>query len=171
MTFPRNVGQVPIYYNYKSSGRPDPEKDKGVVFWSHYIDEKHTPLYPFGYGLSYSKFEYSNLKLDRTTFSAGGKIAVSVDITNNSKVAGKEVVQWYIRDLVGSFARPVKELKGFDLVELKPFETKTVNFTINEETIQFHTANSNWEAENGEFKVFVGGNSETTIMSDFQYAE
>ena len=171
MTFPRNVGQLPLYYNYKSTGRPDPEKDKGVVFWSHYIDEKHTPLYPFGYGLSYSKFEYSNLKLDKSTLSAGGKIAVSVNISNNSKVAGREVVQWYIRDLVGSFARPVKELKGFDLVELKPFETKTVNFIINEETIQFYTANSKWEAEQGEFKVFVGGNSETTIMADFRYLE
>ncbi len=171
MTFPRNVGQLPIYYNHKSTGRPDPEKDKDVVFWSHYIDEKHTPLYPFGYGLSYSKFEYSNLKLDKTTFSDGGRIAVSVDIMNNSKVAGKEIVQWYIRDLVGSFARPVKELKGFDLIELKPFETKTVNFTINEETIQFYTANSKWEAEKGEFKVFVGGNSESTIMADFQYLE
>jgi beta-glucosidase len=171
MTFPRNVGQLPLYYNYKSTGRPDPEKDKGVVFWSHYIDEKHTPLYPFGYGLSYSKFEYSNLKLDKTTFSDGERIAVSVDITNNSRVAGKEIVQWYIRDLVGSFARPVKELKGFDLVELKPFETKTVNFIINEETIQFYTSNSKWEAEKGEFKVFVGGNSETTIMADFQYVE
>jgi beta-glucosidase len=171
MTFPRNVGQLPLYYNYKSTGRPDPEKDKGVVFWSHYIDEKHTPLYPFGYGLSYSKFEYSNLKLDKSTLSAGGKIAVSVNISNNSKVAGREVVQWYIRDLLGSFARPVKELKGFDLVELKPFETKTVNFIINEETIQFYTANSKWEAEQGEFKVFVGGNSETTIMADFRYLE
>jgi beta-glucosidase len=171
MTFPRNVGQLPLYYNYKSTGRPDPEKDKGVVFWSHYIDEKHTPLYPFGYGLSYSKFEYSNLKLDKSTFSNGGRIVVSVDITNNSKVAGREVVQWYIRDLVGSFSRPVKELKGFDLVDLKPFETKTVNFIINEETIQFYTANSKWEAEKGEFKVFVGGNSETTIMADFQYVE
>ncbi len=171
MTFPRNVGQLPIYYNYKSTGRPDPEKDNGVVFWSHYSDEKHTPLYPFGYGLSYSKFEYSNLKLNKTTFSNGGRIVVSVDITNNSKVAGKEIVQWYIRDLVGSFARPVKELKGFDLVELKPFETKTVNFIINEETIQFYTSNSKWEAEKGEFKVFVGGNSETTIMADFQYVE
>jgi beta-glucosidase len=171
MTFPRNVGQLPLYYNYKSTGRPDPEKDNGVVFWSHYSDEKHTPLYPFGYGLSYSKFEYANLKLDKTTFSDGGRITVSVDITNNSKVAGKEIVQWYIRDLVGSFARPVKELKGFDLVELKPFETKTVNFMINEETIQFYTANSKWEAEKGEFKVFVGGNSEATLMADFQYRE
>ena len=171
MTFPRNVGQLPLYYNYKSTGRPDSEKDSGVVFWSHYSDEKHTPLYPFGYGLSYSKFEYANLKLDKTTFSDRGKITVSVDITNNSKVAGKEIIQWYIRDLVGSFARPVKELKGFDLVELKPFETKTVNFMINEETIQFYTANSKWEAEKGEFKVFVGGNSEATLMADFQYLE
>ena len=169
MTFPRNVGQLPIYYNYKSTGRPAAEQDKDVVFWSHYSDEKNTPLYPFGYGLSYSKFEYSNLKLDKTSFSESGNIVVSVNLKNNSKVAGKEIVQWYIRDLVGSFARPIKELKGFEMVELKPFETKTIQFIINKKTIEFYTANSKWEAEDGEFKVFVGGNSETTIDGDFQY--
>ncbi len=169
MTFPRNVGQLPIYYNYKSTGRPDPDKDPGVVFWSHYIDEKHTPLYPFGYGLSYSKFEYSNLQLSKASFSKNEKIVVSVDLKNNSEVAGKEVVQFYIRDLVGSYARPVKELKGFEMVELNPFETKTITFIINEKTIEFYTVNSKWEAESGEFNVFVGGNSETTIKADFQY--
>jgi len=169
MTFPRNVGQLPIYYNFKSTGRPDPEKDPGVVFWSHYIDEKHTPLYPFGYGLSYSKFEYSNLRLNKTSFSKNEEILVSVDLKNNSEVAGKEVVQLYIRDLVGSYARPVKELKGFEMVELNPFETKTITFIINEETIKFYTVNSKWEAESGEFNVFVGGNSETAIKADFQF--
>ncbi|MFN9113221.1 MAG: glycoside hydrolase family 3 C-terminal domain-containing protein, partial [Bacteroidota bacterium] len=128
MTFPRSIGQVPIYYNYKSTGRPVAEKDKDVVFWSHYIDEKHVPLYPFGYGLSYSNFEYSNLKLDKTSFGDNEKILVSVLLKNNSAVPGKEVVQWYIRDLVGSFTRPVKELKGFEIVELSPFETREVTF-------------------------------------------
>ncbi len=169
MTFPRNVGQLPIYYNYKSTGRPDSDKDPGVVFWSHYIDEKHTPLYPFGYGLSYSKFEYSNLQLNKISFSKNEKIVVSVDLKNNSEVAGKEVVQFYIRDLVGSYARPVKELKGFEMVELNPFEKKTITFIINEKTIEFYTVNSKWEAESGEFNIFVGGNSETTIKADFQY--
>lgn len=169
MTFPRNVGQVPIYYNYKSTGRPVAEKDKDVVFWSHYIDEKHVPLYPFGYGLSYSNFEYSNLKLDKTSFGDNEKILVSVLLKNNSPVPGKEVVQWYIRDMVGSFTRPVKELKGFEIVELSPFETREVTFVINKSTIEFYNANSKWEAEPGEFKVFVGGNSETSLAVDFQY--
>jgi len=169
MTFPRNVGQLPIYYNYKSTGRPMQEKDPDVVFWSHYIDEKNNPLYPFGYGLSYSKFEYSNIQLDKTSFSENGNIKVSVDLKNNSEIIGKEVVQLYIRDLVGSFARPVKELKGFEMVELKPFESKTITFIINQKTIEFYTANSKWEAEPGDFKVFVGGNSEATLEADFQY--
>jgi len=169
MTFPRNVGQLPIYYNYKSTGRPIQEKDPGVVFWSHYSDEKNAPLFPFGYGLSYSKFEYSNLQLDKTSFSEKGKIKVSVDLKNNSEIIGKEVVQWYIRDLIGSYTRPIKELKGFEIVELKPFETKTITFIINEKTIEFYTVNSLWEAEPGKFKVFVGGNSEAAIEADFQY--
>ena len=169
MTFPRSVGQVPLYYNYKSTGRPAAEKDINVVFWSHYSDEMHTPLYPFGFGLSYSTFEYSNLKLDKTSFSKNGNIIASVHLKNNSPIAGKEIVQWYIRDLAGSFTRPVKELKGFELVELSPFESKTVNFVISEQTIEFYTANSAWESEGGEFKVFVGGNSATTMEADFQY--
>ena len=169
MTFPRSVGQLPIYYNYKSTGRPMQEKDPDVVFWSHYIDEKNNPLYPFGYGLSYSKFEYSNIQLDKTSFSENGNIKVSVDLKNNSEIIGKEVVQLYIRDLVGSFARPVKELKGFEMVELKPFESKTITFIINQKTIEFYTSNSKWEAEPGDFKVFVGGNSEATLEADFQY--
>jgi beta-glucosidase len=169
MTFPRNVGQLPLYYNYKSNGRPNQEKDPNVVFWSHYSDEKNAPLYPFGYGLSYSKFEYSNLKLDKTSFTENESITVSVDLKNNSEVAGKEVVQLYIRDLVGSFARPIKELKDFEIIELKPFETTTITFRINNKTIEFYTANSTWEAEQGDFKVFVGGSSEATLEADFQY--
>lgn len=170
MTFPRSVGQLPIFYNYKSTGRPVPEKDKEVVFWSHYGDEENTPQYPFGYGLSYSKFEYSDLSLNKSIFSKNGKIEVSVTLKNNSAVAGKEVVQWYIRDVVGSFARPVKELKGFEMVALKPYETKKVTFIIDEKTIEFYTTNSKWEAEIGEFKIFVGGNSASTIEADFQYS-
>ena len=140
------------------------------VFWSHYSDEKNTPLYPFGYGLSYSKFDYSNLKLSANTFSKNGEIKVSVTLKNSGKVAGKEVVQLYIRDLIGSVTRPVKELKGFEMVELQPNESKIVTFTINEKTIEFFTANSKWEAEPGDFKVFVGGSSATTLESGFQYS-
>ena len=169
MTFPRNVAQLPLYYNYKSTGRPFQEKDPSVVFWSHYSDEMNAPLYPFGYGLSYSKFEYSNLQLDKTSFSKNGNIVVSVTLKNNSEIAGKEVVQLYIRDLVGSFTRPVKELKDFQMINLKPFETKIITFIINEKTIEFYTVNSKWEAELGDFKVFIGGNSQTTLEADFQY--
>ena len=168
MTFPRNVGQVPIYYNYKNTGRPvmnEPES----VFWSHYIDEKNTPLYPFGYGLSYSKFEYSNLELSKKAFSDNGQMEVSVTLKNTGKYAGKEVVQLYIRDLFASVTRPVKELKGFEMIELQPNESKKVSFIINKKTIEFFTANSKWEAEAGDFKVFVGGSSVETLEGDFQY--
>jgi beta-glucosidase len=169
MTFPRNVGQVPIYYNYKNTGRPvmnEPES----VFWSHYIDEKNTPLYPFGYGLSYSKFEYSDLQLSNSSFSKNGKIEVSIKVKNTGKVTGKEVVQLYIRDLIGSITRPVQELKGFEMIELQPNETKTVAFTIDEKTIEFFTAKLKWEAEPGDFNVFIGGSSAKTVQGNFQYS-
>ncbi|WP_121364770.1 beta-glucosidase BglX [Flavobacterium limicola] len=169
MTFPRNVGQIPIYYNYKNTGRPvmnEPES----VFWSHYIDEKNTPLYPFGHGLSYSKFEYSDLQVSSKTFAENGKIEVSVNLKNTGKVNGKEVVQLYIRDLIGSITRPVKELKGFEMIELQPNETKKVVFTIDEKTIEYFTANRKWEAEAGDFKVFIGGSSVTKLEGDFQYS-
>ncbi|MFV8352099.1 beta-glucosidase BglX [Flavobacterium sp. XS2P14] len=168
MTFPRNVGQLPLYYNYKNTGRPimnEPES----VFWSHYIDEKNTPLYPFGHGLSYSKFEYSNLQLSSNSFAKSGKIEVSVTIKNTGSVAGKEVVQLYIRDLIGSVTRPVKELKGFEIADLQPNETKKVVFTIDEKTIEYFTANRKWEAESGDFKVFVGGSSITKLEGNFQF--
>ncbi|OGS81735.1 MAG: glycosyl hydrolase [Flavobacteria bacterium RIFCSPLOWO2_12_FULL_31_7] len=168
MTFPRNVGQLPIYYNYKNTGRPSMNEPESV-FWSHYSDEKNTPQFAFGYGLSYSKFEYSDLKLSANSFSNNGKILVSVTLKNNSNVAGKEVVQLYIRDLIGSTTRPVKELKGFEMVTLSPFESKTITFEINEETIVFYTANQKWEAEAGDFKVFVGGSSDKTLEANFEF--
>lgn len=168
MTFPRNIGQVPLYYNAKSTGRPV-MNEQDSVFWTHYIDEKNTPLYPFGFGLSYAKFEYSDLKLSSSTFAKDGKIDVSINVKNSGKVAGKEVVQLYIRDLIGSITRPVKELKGFEMIELQPNETKKVVFSIDEKTIQYFTANSRWEAEAGDFKVFIGGNSEKTMEADFQF--
>jgi len=167
MTFPRSVGQVPIYYNYKNTGRPSTNEPESV-FWSHYTDQKNTPLYPFGYGLSYAKFEYSNLDLSNTTFAKGGHITLSFTLKNTGSVTGKEVVQLYIRDLVGSLTRPVKELKNFKLVELQPNEAKRIEFTIDEKMLQFYTANNQWEAETGDFKVFVGGNSVETLEADFK---
>jgi beta-glucosidase len=168
MTFPRNVGQLPIYYNHKNTGRPimtEPDS----VFWSHYIDEKNTPLYPFGYGLSYTQFEYSNLSVSKDSFSGNDQIEVTVTIKNTGKYKGKEVVQMYIRDLIASITRPVMELKGFEMVELLPNESRKVSFVINKKTIEFFTANSKWEAEAGDFKVFVGGSSAKTLEKDFQY--
>jgi beta-glucosidase len=168
MTFPRNVGQLPMYYNYKNTGRPvmnEPES----VFWSHYIDEKNTPQFAFGFGLSYSKFEYSNLKLSSDTFAKSGKITVSVQVKNTSKVAGKEVVQLYIRDIIGSVTRPVKELKGFEMVELQAGEMKEVRFEIDQKTITYYTANNVWEAEAGDFNVFVGGSSDKTLEANFTF--
>ena len=166
MSFPRNVGQVPIYYNYKNTGRPV-DKDSNV-FWSHYIDVEKTPLYPFGYGLSYSTFEYSDLKLNGTSFNIGSDVNVSVTIKNTSDVDGKEVVQLYIRDLVGSITRPVRELKGFELVALKAGEIKTINFTLNNETLGFYNNDGEFVVEPGNFKLFVGGSSTTILDMDFE---
>jgi beta-glucosidase len=167
MTFPRHVGQLPIYYNHKNTGRPAANEPE-IVFWSHYIDEKNSPLFAFGHGLSYSKFEYSQLKVSSSTFSKGETIQVQVELKNNSAVEGKEVVQLYIRDVVGSFTRPVKELKGFEMVTLKPFETKVVTFSIDQNMLAYFTANKIWEAEPGIFKVFVGGSSEQLLETEIE---
>ncbi|WP_418509839.1 beta-glucosidase BglX [Corallibacter sp.] len=165
MTFPRNVGQVPIYYNYKNTGRPVDKDDN--VFWSHYVDVDKTPLYPFGHGLSYTSFEYSDLKLNASTFSVNDDVQVSVTVTNTGKVEGKEVVQLYIRDLVGSITRPVKELKAFEMITLQPGVSKTVNFVLNKEALGFYNNEGKYVIESGDFKVFLGGSSDTVLEADF----
>ncbi len=165
VSFPRSVGQVPLYYNIKNTGRPT--NVDSMVFWSHYTDEKNTALFPFGYGLSYTSFEYKNIEVSTPSFSAGGAITVSITVTNTGKRKGKEVVQLYIRDLVASITRPIKELKGFELIELEAGKSRTISFTINEEIIRFYTANKKWEAEPGEFKVFVGGSSKASLEASF----
>lgn len=166
MTFPRRVGQVPIYYNYKNTGRPT--NKEGNVFWSHYIDSENTPLYSFGHGLSYTTFKYSNLKLNGKQFKIGDDVTVSVDVKNTGAYDGKEVVQLYIRDLVGSVTRPVRELKGFELVEIKTGETKTITFKLDKETLGFYNNQGEYVIESGDFKVFVGGNSIHTLDADFE---
>ena len=168
MTFPRNVGQVPIYYNHKNTGRPKMNEPESV-FWSHYIDEKNSPLFPFGFGLSYTTFAYSNLQLSNNSFSEKGQIEVSITVKNTGKKAGKEVVQLYIQDLIASNTRPVKELKDFKMIELQPDQSQKVTFILNEETIAFYTANQVWEAEAGDFKIFIGTNAENTSESNFSY--
>lgn len=165
MTFPRNVGQLPLYYNHKNTGRPAANEPE-IVFWSHFIDEKNSPLFAFGHGLSYSKFEYSQLKVSSSSFTKGESIQVQVELKNNSAVEGKEVVQLYVRDVVGSFTRPVKELKGFEMVSLKPFESKVVTFSIDQNMLAYYTANKIWEAEPGTFKVYVGGSSDQLVETE-----
>ena len=159
MTFPRNVGQVPLYYNHKNTGRPNLPESK-TVFWSHYNDVKNTPLYPFGYGLSYTTFDYGTIKTTNS-FDLDQKITVSVAITNTGKRKGKEVVQLYIRDKYASITRPVKELKGFELLELLPGEKKIVDFELTEKELGFYDNKGNWILEKGEFDIFIGGNSQT----------
>lgn len=165
MSFPRSVGQVPVYYNHKNTGRPV-STEPDMVFWSHYIDQENTPLYPFGHGLSYTTFNYSNLKVTNN-YASDKEVLVSVDVTNSGTVDGKEVVQLYIRDLYASVTRPVKELKGFELLELKAGETKTVNFTLTGAELGFYSNTKEWLVEQGDFKVFVGGSSETVLEDDF----
>ncbi|WP_159021512.1 beta-glucosidase BglX [Formosa sp. L2A11] len=167
-TFPRNVGQVPLFYNHKNTGRPlGNSEGKFEKFKSNYIDVRNEPLYPFGYGLSYTTFDYSNLDLDKSTMNMAGEINVSVDVTNSGDYDGKEVVQLYIRDLVGSVTRPVKELKGFQKVLIKKGETQTITFKISVEDLKFYNSNLDFVAEPGEFEVFVGTNSDTKMMKAF----
>ncbi|WP_144892119.1 beta-glucosidase BglX [Flavobacterium tiangeerense] len=166
MSFPRNVGQCPIYYNLYNTGRPT-NKDQNV-FWSHYIDVEKTPLYPFGYGLSYTSFEYKNLKLAKTSFQKGEKIELSVDVTNTGDVDGKEVVQLYINDVAASLVRPVKELKGFELIALKKGETKTVQFTLTDKELGFYDNTGKFLTESGLFNVMVGWNSNEGLTSKFE---
>jgi beta-glucosidase len=166
ITFPRNVGQVPIYYNNYSTGRPiDVDKN---VFWSHYTDVEKTPLYPFGFGLSYTSFEYKNLKLDKSKLVKGETVSVSVEVTNTGNYDGKEVVQLYIQDLVASIVRPVKELKGFEMVTLKKGETKTVVFKLTNKELGFYDNNGNYLVEAGTFKIFVGGSSDKGLNDSFE---
>ncbi|MBA0883119.1 beta-glucosidase BglX [Flavobacterium undicola] len=166
MSFPRNVGQCPIYYNNYSTGRPSNSEKN--VFWSHYTDVEKTPLYPFGYGLSYTTFDYKNLHLNKTAFAKGESVLVSVDVTNSGNYDGKEVVQLYIHDHAASLARPVKELKGFELVHLKKGETKTVTLILTEKELGFYDNEGNYLVEAGTFKIMVGGSSDKGLESEFE---
>ncbi len=163
MTFPRSVGQVPIYYNAKNTGRPlsDDKSDKCEFekFRSNYIDECNTPLFPFGYGLSYTSFGYSDVQLNKTQLSGNDQLTASITLTNNGKYDGNEVVQLYIRDMVGSVTRPVKELKGFQKVFLKAGESKKVSFTITPEDLKFYNSELKYDWEAGEFDIMIGTNS------------
>ncbi len=156
VSFPRAVGQEPLYYNTKNTGRPTNPVE---VTYSGYGDVEKDALYPFGFGLSYTSFEYGDLELSSEEMDENGEITASISLTNTGKIAGKEVVQLYLRDMVASTTRPIKELKGFEMVELQPGETKEVTFTITNDLLEFYNAEKKWTSEPGEFSVMVGGNS------------
>jgi beta-glucosidase len=165
VSFPRAVGQEPLYYNQKNTGRPSNPSD---VTYSAYTDEEKTALFPFGYGLSYTDFEFGDIELSSEEMTAEGSIEVTIPLTNTGKTAGKEVVQLYIRDLVASTTRPVKELKAFEMVELAPGETKEVNFSISNDMLEFYNANREWASEPGEFQLMIGGNSRDVKTTSFR---
>jgi beta-glucosidase len=167
-TFPQNIGQVPIYYNHKNTGRPLPDGKWFQKFRSNYLDVSNDPVYPFGYGLSYTTFSYGDIKLDQTTLKGDQKITATVTVTNTGNVEGKEVVELYIRDLVGSITRPVKELKGFQKIDLKAGESKNVSFSISVNDLKFYNGDLKYVAEPGDFKVFIGGNSRDVKEAGFK---
>lgn len=160
MTMPKAMGQIPIYYNHLNTGRPVPEGAKEYrKFQSNYIDVRNDPLYPFGYGLSYTTFEYGKPRLSATKMSANGKLTLTVNVKNTGKYDADEVVQMYIHDLAATIARPVKELKGFERISLKAGESRDVVFTIDAEALKFYNSDLQYVAEPGDFEVMVGGNS------------
>ena len=158
-TMPKSVGQIPLYYNHLNTGRPLEEGKWFTKFRSNYLDIDNNPLYPFGYGLSYTTFKYGTPKLSATTVSEGGSVTLSVDVTNTGNYDGDEVVQLYVRDLVGSVSRPVKELKGFERISLKKGETRTVSFTVSTDDLKFYNQQLDYIVEPGDFEIMVGPNS------------
>lgn len=165
MTFPQNVGQIPIHYNMKNTGRPFLAEQK---YTSKYLDVPNEPLFAFGYGLSYTSFEYSDIKMSKATMAENETIEAIVTVKNSGKYAGEEVVQLYIQDPVASVSRPVKELKGFSKIMLQPGESQTVRFSIGLEELSFYRADMSWGAEKGMFNVMIGGSSDNTLQTSFE---
>lgn len=172
MSIPRAVGQIPVYYNFVSPGRPSTGPgDDGAVFWSHYNDMENSPQYPFGYGLSYTNFEYSAPSLSNSTMNMDGSIQVSVDVTNTGEMAGEEVVQMYIKDHFASVMRPVQELRGFEKIMLDAGETKTLTFDIDWKTLGFYGQDQTYRAEPGMFSVMIGGSSNQVKAVEFELVD
>jgi beta-glucosidase len=165
VTFPRNVGQVPIPYNHMNTGRPPEAANR---YTSKYFDVPWTPLFPFGYGLSYTTFKISNLQLSAPRMPANGNLTVTVDVENTGQRSGDEVVQLYIRDPVASMSRPVKELKGFQRITLQAGEKKRVGFVLDREHLGFWNREMRYVVEPGEFRVMVGSNSADVIEAKFE---
>jgi beta-glucosidase len=169
VTFPRNVGQVPIFLSEKNTGRPYELNGPEQKYRSRYIDCPNDPLYPFGFGLSYSKIKYSDLHIDKSKFNHNDTLNISIKVTNAGPKDGEEVIQLYIRDLVGSVTRPVRELKGFQKIKILAGETKTINFKITESDLSFYRKDMSYGIEPGDFKAFVGGNSSDVMEISFRY--
>ncbi|HXB31084.1 MAG TPA: glycoside hydrolase family 3 C-terminal domain-containing protein, partial [Puia sp.] len=165
MTFPLNQGQIPIYYNAKNTGRPFHVGD-GPKFKSDYLDMPNEPLYPFGFGLSYTKFSYSAITIDNGNISAAQPVHIKITVTNTGNYDGEETVQLYIRDMVASVTQPVKELKKFQKVYLKKGESRDVGFTLSINDLKFVNSDLKWVYEPGAFKVFVGGNSRDVVEAN-----
>lgn len=168
VTFPRSAGQCPIYYNHKNTGRPPDANNK---YTSKYLDVPWTPLFPFGYGLSYTKFRLTNLQLSAPSIAVGGSLTASVEVENTGALAGDEVVQLYIRDVASSVTRPVKELKGFERITLRAGEKRRVTFTLGTEQLGFYNRELRFVVEPGEFKVFAGTNSQEGLEASFAVVE
>lgn len=167
MTFPRNEGQIPIYYERLNTGRPCPENADFVKFTTGYLDSKSTPLYPFGYGLSYTEFEYGPVKLSSETLAPDGTLTASVEVKNVGDCEGKEVVQLYIRDVMGKVARPLRQLRGFEKISLGVGESGVVSFEITPEMLGYYDSNALWTLESGGFEVFIGSDSATSNLATF----
>lgn len=167
MTFPKSVGQIPLYYAHKNTGRPLKEGKWFEKFRNNYLDVDNDALYPFGYGLSYTTFRFSDITLNRSSIGMDNELVASVTVTNTGDRAGSEVVQLYIRDLVGSVTRPVKELKGFEKIYLQPNESRTVRFTIAPEMLKFYNADLKFVAEPGDFDVMIGPDSRNVKTARF----
>jgi beta-glucosidase len=170
-TFPQNVGQVPLFYAHKNTGRPLKEGKWFEKFRSNYLDVSNDPLYPFGFGLSYTSFEYADLSISNPSLRGNQTLTVSVKVTNTGKVAGKEVVQLYIRDVVGSVTRPVKELKGFQKIALQAGESKTVTFTVTPEDLKFYNYDLKYDWEPGTFEIMIGGNSRDVMKTEISWVK
>jgi beta-glucosidase len=184
ITFPKTEGQIPVYYAHKNTGRP-PTRTRLVMIddipprarqgslgdAARYLDIGYLPLYPFGYGLSYTEFKYANLRLSSQRVKLGDTIRVSVDLTNSGQMEAEEISQLYVRDVVASLTRPVKELKGFKKVRLKPGETKTVTFDLPVNSLGFHNSEMRYVVEPGTFHLWVGGDSQSGLQSEFDVTD
>ena len=167
MSFPRSVGQIPVYYSHLNTGRPY-NADKPNKYTSRYFDEANGPLYPFGYGLSYTTFKVSEVKMSAPTLKRDGKVTASVEVTNTGKREGATVIQMYVQDVTASMSRPVKQLRGFEKVDLKPGETKTISFPIDVDALKFWNQQMKYDAEPGKFNVFIGVDSARVNKGEFE---